>query len=294
VELVNASTLTMAGVGIVAGAAVTAVTARALVDERTPSIIAPVISGMTLAASAAGATYLTHGALRHTLAGAAIGSVVTGAALAAHSQPLWNDRNGALAGVYRPERLIMIDPSIHAEGVVKRVSYPGDGDIHVVMKADANSKQYTHGTRHPDSIVAEPVPDDQGRILVPHVGDHIAVDGPLAWDSTHGWSEVHPVRNLTFLQADGPRTPRDPKDLKTVVNAETEAEHKREHEAIAGGGIALGGTLLLLGGAYRGMRASGLIGHTPAPNGWLRASLLLAAGGAVTLAGTLIGGQGKD
>ncbi|MCW2924879.1 MAG: hypothetical protein JWM98_2283 [Thermoleophilia bacterium] len=278
-------------IGALAGAATTAVTAKALVDERTPSMIAPVVSGLGIAAATASATYLTHGVARHLLAGAAIGSVLTGAALAAHSQPLWNDQHGALDGVYRPERLVMIDPDVHAEGVVSRVSYPGDGDIHVVMKADANSRKYTHGPRHPDTIVAEPVPDDQGRILVPHVGDHIAVDGPLAWDSTHGWSEVHPVRNLTFLKADGPRVPRDPKELASVVDAASDEEHKREREALIGGGVALVGTSLLVGGAYQGVRA---MGNGPAHSGALRACLLLAAGGAVALTGVFIGGRGSD
>lgn len=284
----------MIGAGVLAGGALTVLGTRALVDERTPSKIAPVVTGLSIAAGAGAATYLTGGMPRNLLAGAAIGSVLTGAVLAARPQLAWNDRGGALAGVYDPERLIMIEPSVHVEGRVQRVSFPGDGDIHVVIEPDANSRRYVHGTRHPDTIIAEPVPDDQGRLQVPHPGDRIAVDGPLAWDSTHGWSEVHPVRNLTFLEADGPRTPRDAKDLRDVDEAAARAEHHRERQALVGGGIGLVGASLLVGGAFRGARAAGLLGGTIAPGRWPLATVLLAGGGIAAIAGALVGGQGRD
>jgi hypothetical protein len=295
VGLVNIKPITI-GVGAVVGAAGALGTARLLTDEHVPSKISPVYGGLGIASGAAAGTYLTHGMPRDVLAGAAFGAVIGGALGIAIPGLVTNDHHGVLAGAYEPERLILIKPNVHVEGKVSRVSYPGDGDIHINVDVKGTPyDQYAHGSRHPHTVIAEPVPDDQGRIQVPHVGDTIAVDGPLVWDSTHGWAEVHPVKDLTFVHADGPRPPRDAKDRADVAKRFDHGEQQRERRAFIGGGIALAGTALLVSGGYQGAKHVGLVGSAAAKGGgWGGAAMLLAAGGVGILAGAVIGGQNKD
>lgn len=281
--------------GIAVGAAATWGASRLMVDEHVPSRIAPVAGSITFAAGAGAATWLAKSSpMRGALTGIAAGSILAGAALVARPELIWNTHGGVMDGVYQPERLIIENEDVHATGQVTHVGFAGDGDIHIELRPDARYASYVRGARPRDTLVLEPVPGDQDHIPVPHVGDRIAVDGPLVWDSTHGHNEVHPVRTLEILQADGPRRPRD---LSEVTHEQDAEEEARERTAFIGGGVALAGLGLLTAGAWKashGVAKAGLnMAHAGTP-GWTRAICLIGLGGAAVLAGALIGGQNKD
>ena len=282
--------------GVAIGAFATWGTGRMMIDERTPSKVAPAVAATRIAAAAGAATWMSRSpATRGLFTGIALASVATGAAMAAFPEQLmWNDRNGALAGVHHPERLIVENPDVHVTGTVNSVSYPGDGDIHIRIKPDAKYRPYVDGPRHAGTLVTEPVPADQSKFLVPHAGDRISVDGPLVWDSTHGWSEVHPVRDLKILTANGPRTARD---MTGVVREHDALEKQREQHAFIGGGVALAGVGLLTAGAWHATHVEGGAKLAMAAAGsrpWLKSVWLLGLGGVGVLTGALVGGQQRD
>jgi hypothetical protein len=117
--------------------------------------------------------------------------------------------------VYQPDRLQVINPCAHAEGVVVDAASEDDGDHHVWFTPDPayaylmNSEDHFQGR---PSMLAEITPDCQGNppdssaaarcpksdLPIPTIGDHIAIDGPWVLDTNHDWNEIHPVDSITI------------------------------------------------------------------------------------------------
>jgi len=122
------------------------------------------------------------------------------------------------AHVYTPDRLKVLDPCKHAEGVLVDVAAEDDGDYHLWFTPDA---AYTYLMNPEDhfqgrpSMLAEITPDCPGNppdnvaaakcprthLPIPKIGDHVAINGPWVLDTNHGWNEIHPVDSITQLAA---------------------------------------------------------------------------------------------
>jgi len=103
---------------------------------------------------------------------------------------------GPLAGVYRPQRLIVKSRCRIALGTVRKVKFEEyDGDVHVDLRVDAGyEKLLADGnSRIGGNLVVEIIPQDRSRVAVPVEGARIEVVGPWVEDTTHGWNEIHPA-----------------------------------------------------------------------------------------------------
>jgi len=119
-----------------------------------------------------------------------------------------------LAHVYTPDRLKVLDPCKHAEGVVVDVAAEEDGDYHIWFRPDPGYTYLMNRENHfqgRPAMLAEIVPDCPGEpadeqaaakcpkthISIPKLGEHVAINGPWVFDSNHGWNEIHPVDTIT-------------------------------------------------------------------------------------------------
>jgi hypothetical protein len=119
------------------------------------------------------------------------------------------------AGVHNPDRLQVLDPCKHAEGIVVDVAHEDDGDYHVWFRPDAGYEYLLNPNNHfqaRPAMLAEITPDcpastnppnaqsaarcPKTSLPIPKLGDHIAIDGPWVLDTDHGWREVHPVESI--------------------------------------------------------------------------------------------------
>lgn len=103
---------------------------------------------------------------------------------------------GPLAGVYRPQRLIVKSRCRVAIGTVHKVKFEEyDGDVHVDLRPDPGYEQLLAdgNSRIGDNLVVEIIPQDRSRVVVPEAGARIEVVGPWVEDTTHGWNEIHPA-----------------------------------------------------------------------------------------------------
>jgi hypothetical protein len=119
------------------------------------------------------------------------------------------------AGVHNPDRLQVLDPCKHAEGVVVDVAHEDDGDYHIWFRADPGYEYLLNPNNHfqarpamlaeitPDCPSSTNPPDAQSaarcpktRLPIPKLGQHIAIDGPWVLDTDHGWREIHPVESI--------------------------------------------------------------------------------------------------
>src|SRR5205814_2389870 len=103
---------------------------------------------------------------------------------------------GALAGVYRPQRLEVKSRCQVAVGTVRKVKFEAyDGDVHLDLRPDPG---YEHllsdgNDRVGGNLVVEIIPQDRSRVAVPAEGARIEVVGPWVSDAQHGWNEIHPA-----------------------------------------------------------------------------------------------------
>ena len=105
-------------------------------------------------------------------------------------------RGGALAGVYRPQRLRVKSACRIAVGTVRKVKFEEyDGDVHIDLRPDPGyDKLLADGNaRIGGNLVVEIIPQDRSRVAVPQEGARIEVIGPWVEDTTHGWNEIHPA-----------------------------------------------------------------------------------------------------
>jgi hypothetical protein len=103
---------------------------------------------------------------------------------------------GPLAGVYRPQRLLVKSGCKIAIGIVSKVKFEDyDGDVHVDLRPDPSyEKLLTDGNdRVGGNLVVEIIPQDRSRVAVPQEGTRIDVVGPWVEDTKHGWNEIHPA-----------------------------------------------------------------------------------------------------
>lgn len=117
--------------------------------------------------------------------------------------------------MHNPDRLTVLDPCKHAEGVAVDVAHEDDGDYHVWFKVDAGYEYLLNAENHfqaAPAMLAEITPDcPEGtnpldaqsaakcpgtNLPVPRIGQHVAVDGPWVVDTDHGWREIHPVDSI--------------------------------------------------------------------------------------------------
>ena len=122
------------------------------------------------------------------------------------------------AGVHNPDRLTVLDPCKHAEGVAVDVAHEDDGDYHVWFRPDPGYEYLLNAENHfqaqpamlgeitPDCPATSNPPDAKSAarcpkttLQIPTLGDHIAIDGPWVLDTDHGWREIHPVDSIRIL-----------------------------------------------------------------------------------------------
>jgi hypothetical protein len=103
---------------------------------------------------------------------------------------------GPLAGVYRPQRLIVKSRCRVAIGTVHKVKFEEyDGDVHIDLRPDPGYEGLLAdgNSRIGGNLVVEVIPQDRSRVVVPEEGARIEVVGPWVEDTTHGWNEIHPA-----------------------------------------------------------------------------------------------------
>jgi hypothetical protein len=124
-------------------------------------------------------------------------------------------RGNPLAGVYHPQRLEVRSRCRLASGTVERVKFEAyDGDIHVDLRLDEGDRDLLldGNERTGGNLVVEIIPQDRSVVAVPDVGARIVVVGPWVEDTTHGWSEIHPV----WWVSEGRIVPATPEELRRV------------------------------------------------------------------------------
>lgn len=123
--------------------------------------------------------------------------------------PRWPRDTGAkcppraqvLIGVYRPQRLKVLDACRRATGEVRYLHGSHDGDRHLLVRVDdafralLNAGNRSHASGH---LVVELMPRDVGRFPLPEPGTHVEVIGAWVLDTQTGWNELHPVWVLTM------------------------------------------------------------------------------------------------
>ncbi len=122
--------------------------------------------------------------------------------------------------VYNSSRLQVLQPCISVTGTIDFIRHEADGDDHLGLKLDP---QYTNlinscnstcanGTEHGD-LVIEPVclgPVSQADavsacvgyhnpMVIPPVGSHVEMTGPLVKDLIHGWIEIHSLQEVHVI-----------------------------------------------------------------------------------------------
>ncbi len=112
--------------------------------------------------------------------------------------------------VYRPARLIVLQPCATVTGTVVAVRGEADGDVHIQLRLDAGQEGLLSrgnvaeqsstlvleivcvGTvTQPDAVTA--CANYANPVAVPAVGSHISATGPYVHDTAHDWREIHPV-----------------------------------------------------------------------------------------------------
>jgi hypothetical protein len=122
------------------------------------------------------------------------------------------------AGIHNPDRLHVLQPCAHASGVVVDVAHEDDGDYHVWFRPDKGFEYLLNAENHfqgKPAMLAEITPDcpldtnppngaaaahcPKTQLLIPDLGQHIAITGPWVLDVAHGWQEIHPVDSIQIL-----------------------------------------------------------------------------------------------
>jgi hypothetical protein len=109
-------------------------------------------------------------------------------------------RADAMAGVYNPQRLQLLNPCQQASGTVVGTRPEPDGDTNIYLLLDAGQDsllcrvQLTAPAR---GLLLEIIPGDANAIPVPAAGEHVTAIGAHVLDTHHDWCELHPVWSLT-------------------------------------------------------------------------------------------------
>lgn len=120
---------------------------------------------------------------------------------------LWNH-------VFYKDRLKVKIPCTYITGHVVSILRAPDGDYHIRVKLDpVQDSAVAKIVGNKRSIIVEPVcikkpwlkravmpcSNYQNKVFIPKRRQRIKVTGPLVWDSTHGWYEIHPVNSIEAL-----------------------------------------------------------------------------------------------
>jgi len=117
--------------------------------------------------------------------------------------------------VYHPQRLQIVDRCRSVTGVVTVVRPEADGDYHIALNPDAKYVGLVNAANiklQKGNLVIEPIcshkpitqpsainacTNFQQHLLIPSVGQHIAVTGSYVLDHDHSnWAEIHPITTL--------------------------------------------------------------------------------------------------
>lgn len=117
------------------------------------------------------------------------------------------------AYVWRPARLQVQQTCVRASGIVMELSAAeADGDAHIHLQLDAASlpllaagNQHINGYLVVEAVCQYPPPHSEALLIcasdpdplahpMPHIGDHIWVEGRPVLDLWHySWAELHPL-----------------------------------------------------------------------------------------------------
>jgi hypothetical protein len=106
-----------------------------------------------------------------------------------------------LRGVYHPYRLEVLGACRRFTGTVIAVRPEDDGDHHVIIRPApgfAGMLDHDNYSEQHGGIVAEIMPGQH--LVPPYVGEHVTVVGTWAYDSDHGWNEIHPIWAIDYGQ----------------------------------------------------------------------------------------------
>jgi len=132
-----------------------------------------------------------------------------------------------LAGVYHPDRLIVLNPCQKASGVIQDVRNEEDGDLHILVLLDRPYRRLLNAgnrSRQHGWLVVEFMARDAGHLPEPSSGTRITIWGAWVLDTDHGWREIHPVYKLILAgrtYTSGPRFGGSPAGVGSSTAAET-------------------------------------------------------------------------
>ncbi|HYT30716.1 MAG TPA: hypothetical protein VEN82_08045 [Actinomycetota bacterium] len=97
-----------------------------------------------------------------------------------------------LRGVYHPWRLHVLETCATYSGTVRGTRDEQDGDHHLYVVPDSGDERFLDAkSRSYGDLIVEIMP---GQTLpVPAAGAHVTFVGTWAFDTEHGWNEIHPV-----------------------------------------------------------------------------------------------------
>jgi hypothetical protein len=121
--------------------------------------------------------------------------------------------------VYHPARLQILKSCTSVTGVIDHIKTEPDGDLHIRVHLDPQFSSLTNSVNdqlQAGDLVIEPVCDHeptksaaatescsgfQNQILIPPEGTHVQITGVYVLDTKHGWTEIHPVSDITDLDS---------------------------------------------------------------------------------------------
>jgi len=121
--------------------------------------------------------------------------------------------------VYHQARLHTLKTCMTVTGMIDHIKREPDGDLHIRVQLDPQYSNLTNSANdriQAGDLVIEPVCDHQptqsaaaiescsgfqSQIVIPPVGTHIQITGRYVLDASpnHGWTEIHPVSDITNL-----------------------------------------------------------------------------------------------
>jgi hypothetical protein len=136
-------------------------------------------------------------------------------------------RPKTLAGVYHPDRLVVLDACQKASGVIEDVRDEDDGDLHILVLLDRRYRRLLNAGNYNQQrgwLVVELMARDAGRLPEPTSGARITIWGAWVLDTDHGWREIHPVFKMRLggrTYTSGPRFGGSPAGVGSSTAAET-------------------------------------------------------------------------
>ena len=122
---------------------------------------------------------------------------------------------GLWAHIYHPRRLQVISACKTVTGTVEEIRQEPDGDLHILLRLDpayadlintANT-QFQHGDLVLEEICIGTVTQADAVAACQNftppaepalaAGDHVQVTGSYVLDGVHGWTEIHPVSQVS-------------------------------------------------------------------------------------------------